>query len=107
MRISASWFVNVGSEFTGIKNELTTYLGRLYTKEFFYLFTEGKYYPNIPQFILLDYFDNVIWKVEQLQKNDFLFFESKETKKNNEETLEVMLEKGKHMFSDILLKEPK
>lgn len=97
--------LNVGSEFTGIKNELTTYLGRLYTKEFFYLFTEGKYYPNIPQFILLDYFDNVIWKVEQLQKNDFLFFESKETKKNNEETLEVMLEKGKHMFSDILLKE--
>ena len=61
------WFGNS----TGIKNELTTYLGRLYTKEFFYLFTEGKYSPNTSQFILLHYFDNVIWQVEQLQKNGF------------------------------------
>lgn len=79
--------LNVGSEFTGIKNELTTYLGRLYTKEFFYLFTEGKYSPNTSQFILLHYFDNVIWQVEQLQKNGFLFLESNIKKENDEESL--------------------
>lgn len=96
--------LNVGSEFTGIKNELTTYLGRLYTKEFFYLFTEGKYSPNTSQFILLHYFDNVIWQVEQLQKNGFLFLESNIKKENDEESLydiKFLINKGRLDFSKI------
>lgn len=104
--------LNVGSEFTGIKNELTTYLGRLYTKEFFYLFTEGKYSPNTSQFILLHYFDNVIWQVEQLQKNGFLFLESNIKKENDEESLydsyddgipiKFLINKGRLDFSKIM-----
>lgn len=106
--------LNVGSEFTGIKNELTTYLGRLYTKEFFYLFTEGKYSPNTSQFILLHYFDNVIWQVEQLQKNGFLFLESNIKKENDEESLydsyddgipiKFLINKGRLDFSKILFR---
>jgi hypothetical protein len=113
--------LNVGSEFTGIKNELTTYLGRLYTKEFFYLFIEGKYYPSTPQFILFSYFDNVIWQVEQLQKNDFLFFESNAKKENDKQSLSdkdesiteeehgIPLERlisTRHLFSGIKFESP-
>lgn len=108
--------LNVGSEFTGIKNELTTYLGRLYTKEFFYLFTEGKYSPNTSQFILLHYFDNVIWQVEQLQKNGFLFLESNIKKENDEESLydsyddgipiKFLINKGRLDFSKISCMNP-
>lgn len=93
------------------QNELTTYLGRLYTKEFFYLFTEGKYSPNTSQFILLHYFDNVIWQVEQLQKMVFVLgIEYK--KENDEESLydsyddgipiKFLINKGRLDFSKIM-----
>ena len=67
------------------------------------------------------YFDNVIWQVEQLQKNDFLFFESNAKKENDKQSLSdkdesiteeehgIPLERlisTRHLFSGIKFESP-
>lgn len=71
--LNECYTLNVNSEFTGIKNELTTHLGRLYTKEFFYLFFSEKYSPDIPQYVLEGCFENIIFEIDRLRDEDFLF----------------------------------
>lgn len=78
------------SEYTGIRNELTTYLARLYTKEFLWLFKEGeymfkkRYYDRAQSQRLLEInFLDITREVERLPENYFKFHRA------NEETFYV------------------
>ena len=87
----------IGSQYLGIKGSLEVYLGRLYTKEFFYLFDHEEYKIDIPQYILINHFDNIINQVEKMKDNNFHF--SVLTKSTNDlDDLLVLVEEERPLF---------
>lgn len=85
--LNECYTLNVNSEFTGIRNELTTHLGRLCTKEFFYLFDGEKYSPDTPQYVLEECFKNIMFEIDKLRDKDFLFHSSNDVITNIEDVV--------------------
>lgn len=62
----------VDGEYVGIKSSLEVFLGRFYTKEFFYVFVNEEYDTTLSSADLLVNFDSVLKKVGSLEDNDFV-----------------------------------
>lgn len=64
--------LRVDGEYVGIKSSLEVFLGRFYTKEFFYVFVNEEYDTTLSSADLLVNFDSVLKKVGSLEDNDFV-----------------------------------
>jgi hypothetical protein len=64
--------LRVDGEYIGIKNALEVFLGRFYTKEFFYVFVNEEYDTTLSSADLLVNFDSVLKEVSSLEDNDFV-----------------------------------